>query len=149
MPIEVPTFDLTADFLNVTVYEPGEPPSNILEAGRPWYVHIEWEMKGKNFELIAGTWHLHVNLESIGPGPELSLYDYIPPTAITIPSADGYYHVDFDVPASVITNAHVPHQSLLMKMVVALTFYNSNGEPDDIAGFYEGPILQFRRSDDD
>lgn len=160
MPIQLPNFGLTADFTSVVVHDqPINPPTNILEAGQPWHVHVAWEMVGPGFQMIAGTWHLHVNLESMGPGPEISLFDFIvPPGSLTVPSADGRYSQVFEVGGPVIVNAYqtwyqntngvpppepFPHQGLPVKLVVLLQYINTLGQPDDIAGFYEGPILQF------
>lgn len=162
MPIQLPNFALTGDFTSVVIHDqPINPPTNVLEAGQPWHLHIAWELKGPNYEMIAGTWHLHVNLESMGPGPELSLFDFIvPPGSLTLPSATGDYSQVFEVPGNEIMNAYnawyqkengapppagepFPHQGLAMKLVVLLQYFNTLGRADDIAGFYEGPIIMF------
>lgn len=153
MPIEVPQISLDADFLSVSVHEHGPeaaPPTTIIQAGEPWAVNIRWQLTGTNWEMVAGTWHVHVALESIGPGPELTLEDFIPAggSNIPLPSASGQYFLHFDVPGTVIKKADVPEGGLAMKMVVLLTYVNSLGQPDDMAGYFEGPILQFYVDDD-
>lgn len=152
MPIQIPNFALAADFVNVTIQEVGGvAPSTIIEAGRDWTVNIQWSLAGTGFEMIGGMWHVHVNLESFGPGPELSLADFIPPETsdVPLPSADGQYALNFTVPGRVLDSRKVPHQGLAMKMVVLLTYRNLLGHIDDMAGYYEGPMLQFYRSDAD
>lgn len=153
MPIEVPQITLDGDFLNVWVHEHGaeaEPPTTIIQAGEPWSVNIRWRLTGTNWEMIAGTWHVHVALESIGPGPEVSLVDYVPAggSNIPLPSPNGEYYLHLDVPGTAIKKSDVPHGSLPMKMVVLLTYENPLGERDDMAGYFEGPILQFYVDDD-
>jgi hypothetical protein len=145
MPFEVPNISLTGN-ISATVHEHGGVlPTTIIEIGTPWAINVSWSMTGTNFHMVAGTWHVHANLESIGPGRELSLVDFADPacSSLALPSADGNYFCHFDVPGNFLTPADVPHQSLPMKLVVVLTYRDVLGHLGPIAGYYEGPILQF------
>ena len=52
-------------------------------------INVNWSLKGANAHMVAGTWHVHANLESIGPGPELSLVDFADSacSSLTLPNA--------------------------------------------------------------
>lgn len=145
MSFETPTIDLTGN-ISATIHEHGGvAPSTVIKAGTPWSVHIDWEMTGTNWHMVAGNWHVHVNLESIGPGPEISLFDFADPNCQNqpLPSADGTYSCHFDVPGNVFDPSIVPHQGLAMKLVVLLTYVDPLGHRGPIAAYWEGPVLQF------
>ena len=162
MAFETPTVDLTGS-ISATVHEhEGVQPSTIIKVGDHWSVHVNWEMVdedgGDLWRMVAGHWHVHVNLESIGPGPEISLYEFADSECHwqELPSADGTYSCHFDVPGNVIQDAwdaampgqDFPHQGLPMKMLVMLSYYlpsatNILGERGEIAAYQEGPVLQF------
>jgi len=145
MTFEVPTIDLDGT-ITASVHEHGGVlPSTIIKAGTDWAVNVSWTMTGANFHMVAGTWHLHVNLESIGPGPELTLFDGADPSCMSqpLPNTTGSYFCHFDVPGSVINPGLVPHEGLAMKLVVLLTYVDVLGHRGPIAAYYEGPILQF------
>ena len=133
---------LTGRIKSVVVKEEGEKavePSHVIRIDTDWSVHVEWELVGHLTKLISGKWCLSVLLESIGPGPELKL----PANAHDIPlnpCGDGQYKYWFR-----IDKGTVPAQacSTPYKLVVAITYYNECGKPGPIAGFYEGPIVQF------
>ena len=145
MPFETPKIELLGQISAKVRDDAGVAPALIIKAGSPWSVDIEWEMTGTNWQMIAGNWHVHVNLESIGPGPELSLFEFADPDCQNqpLPSADGKYSCHFDVPGKVISKNVVPHQGLAMKLVVLLTYVNPLGQRGPIAAYWEGPVLQF------
>ncbi|MCB8983846.1 MAG: hypothetical protein H6659_08485 [Ardenticatenaceae bacterium] len=141
---ETPSISLTGN-ISANVLDFGATPTTIIKAGDPWAVDVKWEMTGPNWHMVAGTWHVHLNLESIGPGPELSLVDFADPNCQNqaLPSTDGKYSCRFDVPGTVINTGVVQHQSLPMKLVVLLTYVDPLGHRGPIAAYYEGPIVQF------
>jgi len=141
---ETPSISLTGN-IAAQVLDSGASPSHIIKAGDPWAVDVQWEMTGPNWHMVAGTWHVHLNLESIGPGRDLSLVDFADPNCQNqaLPSADGKYTCRFDVPGSVINTGMVQHESLPMKLVVLLTYVDPLGHRGPIAAYWEGPIVQF------
>lgn len=160
MPFETPFPGiLDGKITQVLVHEHGPfdatppvTPRTIIQAGDPWAVTINWEMKGPHpllWEMVSGNWHVHVNLESIGPGPELSLFDFADPNCQNqpLPSPSGTYSCHFDVPGTVLDDTVVPHQGLAMKLVVLITYRDPLGHQGPIAAYEEGPILQFYRED--
>lgn len=149
MPFETPNIELVGQISAQVRDDAGVAPALIIQAGSPWSVDIEWEMTGTNWQMIAGHWHVHVNLESFGPGPELTLFEANDPDCQNqpLPSADGKYHCHFDVPGTKISEDLVPHQGLAMKLVVLLTYVNPLGQRGPIAAYWEGPVVQFYKDE--
>lgn len=146
MPIEVPSITLNGA-ISASVHEHGgEAPATIIKFGTPWAANVSWSLTGS--PLVSGTWHLHVNLESIGPGPDLTLFDGTDPACMSqaFPNATGTYFCHFDVAGDAVALADIPHQGLPMKLVVVLTAQDNLGNPAPIAGYVEGPVLMFYRS---
>ncbi len=143
LAFEVPTITLTGTIAASVHEHGGVVPATVIRAGTPWAVNVNWSLQGS--PLVAGTWHVHVNLESMGPGPDLSLFDLIDPAcqAQVFPNGSGNYFCHFDVPGNTITEDMIPHQSLPMKLIVVLTALDTLGNPAPLAAYFEGPILQF------
>ena len=146
MPFETP---LPAGFFDVVnlsgltaaeIYEPGVKPTTVLRRDKPWYIHVEWDTEGLLTPMIGGKWDFHAYLESMGPGSEVKLTDPDPKEhEIDLVPGDGtrHYHFNLDVPAnSVLVDG--PY-----KLVVTVTYINMIGKPGPLAGYWEGPILQF------
>lgn len=121
----------------------GTTPTTIIRTDTSWAVNVRWMLEGILASMIAGRWHVHVLLESIGPGPEYSLYDSDADLALD-PGGDGNYFVHFDVPAN---RVEAGHEGSAYKMVVTLTYRNPAGQPGPIAAYFEGPVLQFYNPD--
>jgi hypothetical protein len=78
----------------------GVTPPSIIRTDQSWAVNVSWTTTGLATGMICGDWHLHLYLESIGPGPDLDLIDAVNPGHI-IPLTPGLspvgYFVHFDV----------------------------------------------------
>ncbi len=118
----------------------GEQPTTIIRSDQDWKVHVEWELTGKLTEFVCGKWCVSAFLESIGPGQELRL----PANSLEIdldPEAGpNKYSVWFTVPAGTIKpeNCSTPY-----KLVLTVTYLTPKHRPGPMAGFVEGPIVQF------
>jgi hypothetical protein len=133
---------LAGQINSVVVVEKGDKavePTQIIRIDTDWSVHVEWELTGHLAKLICGHWCVNVLLESMGPGPELKLPNYSHEVPLD-PCGDGRYELWCD-----IRRGTVPAEACgtPYKMVVTITYFNECGKPGPIAGFYEGPILQF------
>ena len=127
MPFETPFGDAFEGTISATVHEHGgEAPRTIIQTDDSWAVNVRWRTTGVGTGMITGTWHLHVFLESIGPGADLNLIDpadhVIPLTPDDSPVD---YFVHFDVPAT--NNPTVPLAGALYKLVVSLTYFEPTG----------------------
>ncbi|MBI3243100.1 MAG: hypothetical protein HYZ49_12475 [Chloroflexi bacterium] len=124
------------------VYEvKGAKPTTIIRTDQEWGVKIHWELEGSLVPYICGEWCIHLCLESMGPGPELKLdHPHVP----LDPCGNGEYYSDFRVKPGIITGEHC---SVPYKLVVTVTYLTACEKPGPIAGFVEGPILQFYEPD--
>jgi hypothetical protein len=152
MPFETPfppaVFSGT---INATVHEhtgagdPPSPPITIIRSNNPWAVNVNWQTSGIANGMITGDWHLHVYLESIGPGDDLDLIDPAPGDHIKplVPGVLSNYFVHFDVRSMQDLGVAIPLAGRLYKLVVSLTYLEPTGSPGPMAAFVEGPTLQF------
>jgi len=125
------------------VYEVGgASPTAIIRTDQEWGVKMHWDLKGSLTEYICGEWCVHLFLESMGPGPELKL-DARREIPLN-PCGDGEYYYDFRVKPGVVTGKHC---STPYKVVVTVTYLTACHKPGPIAGFVEGPIVQFYEPD--
>ncbi len=124
------------------VYEvKGAKPTTIIRTDQEWGVEVHWDLKGSLAPFICGEWCVHLCLESMGPGPELRLdHPHIPLN----PCGDGEYDCDFRVKPYVVTGKDC---STPYKLVVTVTYLTACEKPGPIAGFVEGPLLQFYEAD--
>ena len=146
MPFETPLAAGEFDVVNLSafavVHEEGpgpHPPTTIIRTDQPWHIHIQCDTVGSATGMITGNWHLHAYLESIGPGPERSLFDpdeHIIPLTPKTPPATVHYHKHPDIRAGVVPAG--PY-----KLIVAVTYIDADGNPGEMAGYWEGPIIQF------
>lgn len=128
---------------------PGAPTS-IIRTDQPWRVHIEWRTRGLAAEVQAGKFAVTAYLESIGPGPDLKLplvavqQDLLAGALAAVPPPEFWqrsYSADVNVPANSVPVA--PEPSRPYKLVIAVTYITPGNQPGPMAGFQEGPILQF------
>ncbi len=153
-PFAPSVFDAT---ITATAHEhAGAPPATIIRTDQSWAVNISWTTTGLATGMIAGFWHLHVFLESLGPGADLDLIDPGPaggPDEHIIPLTPGAspvnYFVHFDVAAGRVNiPTPVPAAGRLYKVVTSVTYREPGpggavGPPGPMAAYVEGPVLQF------
>lgn len=137
-PIEVPTLAL-AGTIEAHLHESGgADPVNVLRTDQDWSAHTTITLSGALSQFIAGSWHIHLRLESMGPGGEYSFFDVNGDVAIPDPS-DVYDQV-LHVPAGKVTAAHdgTPYRA-----VISVTYRGPLGNPGPIAGYVDLGIVQF------
>jgi hypothetical protein len=146
MPFEInnPLVGILSGNISAFVTEVGGvSPIGILEADKDFDVHINWSLSGLGTPFIAGNWHVHVFLESIGNAPELNL----PTVPVIIPLAPAPGVNAYNTVVRVPANTIVPVDSVPYKLVVTVTYSTVLNRPGPMAGFVEGPMLQFYVSD--
>ena len=125
--------------ISAEIHEVGEDtPARIIGINDDWVVEVYWTLTGSLQPFICGEWCVHVFLESIGPGREFDLEAarYIP----LDPCGDGRYHAEVRVPGGTIKTDEC---AIPYKVVTSVTYRTECGKPGPIAGFVEGPIIQF------
>jgi hypothetical protein len=144
--------------IGALVCEVNEQPSRIIDINDPWYVDIDWTLKGALQRFMCGSWGVDVYMESIGRGPEFELPDEDFERIPMDPTGNGEYHARVNVPAGFIKTHQEKHweelkekgkgpgeteTDIVYKMVVTVTSRDVSGRPGPIAGFVEYPMLQF------
>lgn len=141
-------FDITMQTITANqIKEPSSAlaPSTVMPLNQAFTIDIQWDVDGVLWPMLGGSWDLHAYLEKMGTGLDLDLTDlanHIIPftfanTAPIPPPPPVHYHRQFDVPAGTVT------QEGAYKLIVTLTYRNLLDMPGPMAGYWEGPILQF------
>ena len=141
LEVSFPELYLTGEIFAEVYEKGGAKPTSNIRTDQEWGVNIHWDLKGSLAPLICGEWCVHLCLESIGPGPELR-FDY--PHIKLDPCGNGEYYVDFHIPPGKIEGDDCSYP---YKLVVTVTYLTACEKPGPIAGFVEGPILQFYEPD--
>lgn len=118
----------------------GVDPVTIIRADEDFQVHVKWTLKGHLTEFVCGFWCVSVFLESIGPGPEIRYPE--PPLEVRLMPCpgDNTYEVWVQIPANTLSIADC---STPYKLVTTVTYLTEKRNPGPMAGFVEGPLLQF------
>lgn len=128
------------------VYEVGgAEPTNIIQIDQPWYVDVEWTLKGHLRRHLCGKWCVKVHLESIGKGNEYSLPDPCVYLDMDPCDHDGIYRYRINVDAGTIK----PEDCGTVYLVaVTLTSLDACGKPGHIAAYCRGGSLMFYKDSD-
>jgi len=118
----------------------GAEPQTIIRLGTAWQIETEWEVVGPAAKLlgpngIPGNYLVDAYLESIGLAAEHNLGRVVVPMAGV--GVHGGAASPIAVPAAAVATAG-PY-----KLVITLTADNGFGAILQMAGYMEGPILQF------
>ncbi|HEX4949781.1 MAG TPA: hypothetical protein VFZ34_24160 [Blastocatellia bacterium] len=140
MPFQpFPAGNINGSITPSIITDPGQPPTDIIEAGVPFTVRVNWSVNGPAVPMMAGNWNVAVRFESIGPGPELLLN--APSVAFTAgafvpPFTRNYNNLGVvNVPAGALTAG-------AYSMVVLLTYTTPTGQPGPLAGVSDEKIVQ-------
>lgn len=139
--ITLPTGTALTGAMRAQLLDPeGVSPSHIIRADDSWGVRFDWSLKGPLASCICGHWCLRVRLESIGDGPELSLFKDREVTIPLDPCGNGNYTYDFRISAGTVSGEAC---GPVYKTVATLTYVGPCGRPGPIAGFADLGLVQF------
>jgi hypothetical protein len=142
---------LSGDVLAFTFQDPDIDPNAVLDIDHDWKIRVEWHVLGAGANNLAGAdWHIKVNIESMGPQEEKTLENVIVPGTAYLPISTAnhvHYAKEITVQARDKTQP-LPdrvNEEGVYRLVVILTHDKVGGfpGPDRVAGFREGPMLQF------
>jgi hypothetical protein len=143
MPFEINrplNVGLTGDIAAYVTEVDSVDPTTIIDTNRDFKVHLNWYVEGALTPFVCGTWCISLFLESIGDGPELRL----PAEPVELPlhpqPGRNEYEAWIRIPAGTIAPEHC---SVPYKLVSTVTYRTVKGRPGPMAGFVEGPVLQF------
>lgn len=125
--------------ITATVLDPlGQvPQSHIIQIADPWQVRVRWNVAGDAVTTFAPTaqWRIRIAVESLGPGLEANVGEIVEP--VGAPAASHSYDRTVNISGSfpgLTPGAY--------KLVTVMTLENG-GLPCPLAGFIEGPVVQF------
>lgn len=132
--------------IGMEYHEKGEPPSRIIDIKDDLLIDIKWCLKGSLVRYLCGCWCVQVCVECIGDcGKDFCL----PPVKVCLdPCGNGCYETTVTLPANTIT-VKDRDCACVCKFVCTITYLTvckdekGNYIPGAIAGFVEGPLLQF------
>ncbi|MBL8166691.1 MAG: hypothetical protein JNJ50_00965 [Acidobacteria bacterium] len=128
------------------------PSENIIRIDQPWEVTVKWDVNGLVVPAMAGDFHLTVYLEALGPGADQDLPNVPGPDEEVISFTSGtlsgltrsFEHTFAFAAGTPALPTNVRQR--LYKMIVAVTYTETDGTPGPMAAFSEGPIVQFYRA---
>jgi len=119
---------------SVVVFEPSSSsPTNIFDTNKDWSARVQWQA---TIHMSGGTWRVSLHLASLVPGANLALTG----AALTVPVVPGPGPVSYSEETKIAAGT-VPAGTY--RLVILIDYIDENGKPGPIAGFIEGPILQF------
>jgi hypothetical protein len=146
MPFEPQLPSWLEGTLSAAVRDPAglKPSRTIIQIPDAWAVRVQWTVSG----MLAGvvtestTWHVRVYLESLGVGleDEVGKADVLGNSVALSSSGERSYDITIPVPGNLVGLTAGAY-----KMVTVLTLDNgaTPATPLPIAGYVEGPVLQF------
>jgi hypothetical protein len=138
--------------MSILVVDPFDPatPNNVIETADPWQINVDWEISGPTAGLMGGTWFVTAYLDDRDGEATFSgrVADTIEVKVNTAPSAPlpRKYSTVISVPAGKVTPG-------LYDLTVAILYENTGAPGTDkgikhpVAGFSDGPILEFYTTD--
>ncbi len=113
----------------------GLQPTTIIRTTDTWHVSIGWQISGIVADAIAGTWQVRAFLESMGAGFEGQVGPTININLAVDPTTPRDYNALVTVPPGVPAGTY--------KLVVTVNYLTPANQPGFMAGYQEGPIIQF------
>ncbi|MCI0350155.1 MAG: hypothetical protein L0Z53_12085 [Acidobacteriales bacterium] len=113
----------------------GLQPTTIIRTTDTWHVSISWVIAGIVADALAGAWQVSAFLESMGTGFEGQVGVTLNINLAVDPSTPRNYNALITVPPGTPAGAY--------KLVTTVTYLTPANQPGFMAGYEEGPILQF------
>ncbi len=135
-------------------------PTTVVNCDQGAKIKVHWDIEGHLKKHLCGQWCVCVHLESLGPGPELSVknpcetfaweacnedgwdYEVVIPQDIQVQDTDGNGQDD----KSDLCNPD--SCGMLYEIGVTLTSKNGCGGPGHIAAYCKGPCIMFYKGED-
>jgi hypothetical protein len=135
--------DLSGEILEVAVTDADLDPNYVLQDDLEWKVRIKWQVKGLVAPGLGGDWNIRVNLESMGEGFEGTVKNEIVPVSEAPIALTRTYERTITAPKM---NGFTGFVAGTYKLVLIITHTNTGAavtKRTRMAGFYEGPLLDF------
>ena len=111
-------------------------PNTIIETDDNWEVDVNWNISGLVAPALGGNWDVRLFLESLdGLNPTKKIGEAVVSLNSVPPSTNRNYTAKIKINAGVVGAG-------LYKLTAAIT-YSNLGVVLEMAGFHEGPLMQF------
>ncbi len=129
--------------INAVALDPDQNPNHVFERALAWKIRVNWSITGSICAAIGGEWKLTAFLESIGAGFEGQVGLPVPLIpVISVPLTGAFPHETRTYSHVMDVPANTPPNDGVYKLVVLVQHVNG-GLRDRMAGFVEGPLLEF------
>ena len=139
MPFEVELGAMHGHISTAVLDPAGVNPRTIIKMTDPWRLRVDWSLHGPLVPMIDGDWRVTAYLESMGPGPEITLGTAV----IDIGSGGTPDALGLEYQHTFNLAPNTPNVAGAYKLVTVITSVSETGLPGPFAAFDEGPILQF------
>ena len=138
--------------MSIMVVDPLDPatPQNVIETADPWQINVHWEIDGPTAHLLGGTWFVTAYLDDRDGEATFSgrVADTLEVKVNSAPSSPlpRKYDAVISVPAFKVSEG-------LYELTVAILYENTGlpgtdkGIKHSVAGFSDGPTLEFYKTD--
>jgi hypothetical protein len=140
----MPGVELEVQNFKATVREvvpagmPVGEPQLVMRTDQAWELSVHWDVIGVAANIIFGTWRVECYLESIGPGGEFEIPE------LDVPMGAHPYDVTLPVPPGfVVPQMAAGEPSTPFRLTTTLTARDPAGNIWPMAGYEEGPVVQF------
>lgn len=127
---------------SATVLDADRNPNHVLELGKPWSIEVKWETHNipavppsNVADVLGGEWLVSAYLESMGAAFEGQVGPTVTVPYEPWPGAAGWT-------ATIHVPATQPPSAAVYKLATVIA-YRYGGSPKPMAGFVEGPLIQF------
>jgi hypothetical protein len=135
-PQNIPPNFFTGTINAFAVLDPsGLEPTTIIRTTDTWFVSISWRIAGIVADALAGTWQVRAFLESMGAGFEGQVGPVQTINLNADPTTPRDYTALLTVPPGTPAGTYT--------LVVTINYLTPANQPGFMAGYQEGPILQF------
>lgn len=150
MPQPEPRFDtfrlqtqwaLDAEIDSLIVIDRDGDVNQVIDTDTPFDIEVKWHVSGLIAPALNGCfWKIEVYAESIGPKPEVLLA-----SDPNVPCNSRIGRTDFVKRFNNINPVDLNGNKLEgpYKLTLVITSHNSAGDPLHLAGFIDGPLVQF------
>jgi hypothetical protein len=126
-----------------------EREKNIIRTDQDWGVILDWVMTGPLTASLDEEFQIQIFLESMGPGTEYALPAAGPHKVDTLAGVPGIDPITLEENRTyqetlTINHAVTPIDPGTYRLTVTVQLFDKvSGTPWPVAGFFEGPMLQF------
>jgi hypothetical protein len=114
--------------------------NTIIDLNDPWSVDVNIHVDDPS-NTFAGAWEVHLFVESMGPGPEVSV---AAPVLVAAAPGTRDYTATFPIAGNSPVLSGPPAISSVYKLISVIEHRNTLGAETTVSGVIEGPLVYLR-----